>query len=107
MRLPPVDSARIRAIPIMPMDPAKEVRRVLAFLVFRLLKLSESAVRKDMEAFPIFLCSAGSSVVSSTVNGSESERMVPSLSRTIGWHKLCQFGVVSNHDHQPVFCHLF
>ena len=52
----PVDRARIREIPMIPIDPAKEVSRVLAFLVRRLLKLKDRAVRKDMEDFPIFLC---------------------------------------------------
>ena len=31
----PLDMERIRAIPMMPIEPAKEVRRVLAFFVFR------------------------------------------------------------------------
>ena len=43
-------------MPMMPMEPANEVRIVLAFLVLRLLKLSERAVRNDMEALPMFLC---------------------------------------------------
>ena len=47
--------AKIKAMPIMPMEPAKEVKMVRAFLVHRLLKLKDSAVRKDMDAFPIFL----------------------------------------------------
>ena len=36
----PFERAKISAIPIIPIDPAKEVRRVLAFFVLKLLKLS-------------------------------------------------------------------
>ena len=36
------------------LDPAKEVSRVRAFFVFRLLKLRERAVSGDMEDLPIF-----------------------------------------------------
>ena len=57
---------RISAIPIIPIEPAKEVRMVLAFLVRRLLKLSDSEVRKDMEDFPIVSCLGGSSPSSLT-----------------------------------------
>ena len=42
-------------MPMMPMEPAKETRIVRANLVRRLLKLSESAVRKDIEDLPMFL----------------------------------------------------
>ena len=51
----PVESARINAMPIMPIEPAKEVKKVLPFFVERLFKLSESAVKKDMEA-RFFFC---------------------------------------------------
>ena len=50
-----MDSARISAMPMIPIDPAKEVRSVRAFLVRRLWKLRERAVRNDMDAFPMFL----------------------------------------------------
>ena len=45
-------------MPIIPIEPAKAVSSVLAFWVFRLLKLRDKAVKKDMEAFPMFLCTA-------------------------------------------------
>lgn len=49
----PVDRVRIRAMPMMPMDPAKAVSRVQPFLVRRLLKDRDRdrAVPKDMEIF--------------------------------------------------------
>ena len=79
----PVDRDRINAIPIIPIEPANEVRSVRAFFVFRLLKLKANAVRNDIEDFPIFLCSATPIVVSSTSNGSVSERITPSFNVTI------------------------
>ena len=51
----PVESARINAMPIMPIEPAKDVKKVLPFFVERLFKLSESAVKKDMEV-RFFFC---------------------------------------------------
>ena len=81
--LTPLDRERISAIPMIPMEPAKAVRSVLAFLVFRLLKLSASAVRNDIDDFPIFLCFGGSACVSSTSYGSVSERIFPSRRVTI------------------------
>ena len=42
-------SSRISAIPIIPIEPAKEVRSVLAFFVIRLFRLKDSAVRNLME----------------------------------------------------------
>ena len=56
--LTPFERDRIRAIPMMPMEPAKAVRSVRIFLVRKLLKESPNAVRKDIEERPIFLCSA-------------------------------------------------
>ena len=56
----------ISAMPMMPMDPAKAVSRVLAFLVSKLLKLNESEVRKDMEDLPMLLCLGVSCSCSST-----------------------------------------
>ena len=79
----PFERARINAIPIIPIDPAKEVRRVLAFFVLKLLKLSDSAVRRDIEDFPIFLCSGGARFSSSTIYSSVSERIFPSFRLTI------------------------
>ena len=74
---------RIKAIPMIPMEPAKDVSKVLAFLVFRFWKLKERAVKKDMEDFPMFLCTGGASFSLSTVNGSVSERILPSFTVTI------------------------
>ena len=68
---------RVPVMPMIPMEPAKEVRLVRAFFVFRLLKLNASAVRKDMDALPIFLCRGFSQVFSSIRRGSESERILP------------------------------
>ena len=47
----PEDRARIRAMPMMPMDPAKLVSRVRPFLVMRLFRDREKAVGKLMEGF--------------------------------------------------------
>ena len=74
---------KISAIPMMPMDPAKDVRMVLAFFVLRLLKLRDREVKKDMEAFPMFRCSGFFSPASSTKNGSVSAWILPSRRRTI------------------------
>ena len=70
-------------MPMMPMEPAKDVRRVLAFFVFRLLKLRDKAVRNDIDAFPIFLWEGASMDSSSTSKGSESSWIFPSLTLTI------------------------
>ena len=53
--LTPVDREMMRAMPMMPMEPAKAVSRVRAFLVRRLLKLRASDVQKDMDERPMFL----------------------------------------------------
>ena len=45
----PLESDMINAIPMIPMLPANAVRKVLAFLVIRLFRLRESAVRKDID----------------------------------------------------------
>ena len=79
----PWDRAKIMAIPIIPIDPAKDTRIVLAFLVFRLLKLSDKAVRKDMEDLPIFLCTGTGTSSSGISYGSESSRSFPSFTLTI------------------------
>ena len=47
----PLERDNISAMPMMPMDPAKEVRMVRPFLVIRLLRDREKAVKKDMEGF--------------------------------------------------------
>ena len=42
-------------MPIIPIDPAKAVKKVLAFLVIRLLRDKESAVKNDIEGrLPLF-----------------------------------------------------
>ena len=46
---------------MMPMEPAKAVSRVRAFLVLRLLKLRASEVSHDIEERPMFLWTAGAS----------------------------------------------
>lgn len=53
--LTPVDREMIRAMPMMPIEPAKAVSRVRVFLVQRLLKLRVSEVHHDMEEWPMFL----------------------------------------------------
>ena len=68
---------------MIPIEPAKDVSNVLAFFVFRLLKLRARAVKKDMEDFPIFLCSGSFNVCSSTMYSSVSERIFPSRKFTI------------------------
>ena len=61
----PFESDRISAMPIMPMEPAKAVRMVRAFLVIRLLSESPSAVKNDMEVFFVFsVCSGSASCAS-------------------------------------------
>ena len=47
-------------MPMMPMEPAKAVRMVRAFLVIRLLSESPSAVKNDMEVFFVFSVCTGS-----------------------------------------------
>ena len=55
--LTPVDIDNIKAIPIMPIEPANDVNIVLPFLVNKLLKLSDKAVKKDIDVFTISLFS--------------------------------------------------
>ena len=52
----------IRAMPMMPIEPAKAVSRVRAFLVRRLLKLRVSEVSTDMDERPMFLCTGAARV---------------------------------------------
>ena len=47
----PEERDRIRAMPMMPMDPAKAVSTVRPILVRRLVRDRDRAVRKDMEGF--------------------------------------------------------
>ena len=67
---------------MIPIEPANEVSRVLVFLVLRLLKLRESAVRKDMEALPRRLWIGSSGSPSSGAYTSESDWILPSRSLT-------------------------
>ena len=69
------------AMPMMPMDPAKEVMRVRPFFVIRLLKDRDRAVRKPMEVRRAGLASRRSSVAGT--KGSESATMEPSASSTM------------------------
>ena len=78
----PVESARIVAIPMIPIEPAKAVRKVLPFFVRRLFALSRSDVKNDIAAFftfPTFLISS----CSSTGTGSVSVPISPSRRFTI------------------------
>ena len=59
----------------MPIEPANEVKIVRAFLVFKLLKLKESAVKKDIETL-FFVVSLFDS--SSSTQGSVSLVILPS-----------------------------
>ena len=70
------------AMPMIPMEPAKDTSTVLVFFVHRLLKLSASAVRKFIEALPRFLCT-GLMPSSSGLYGLLSSVILPSLSLTI------------------------
>ena len=81
--LTPVETDRIRAMPMMPIDPANEVSSVRPFLVLRLLKLSAMDVASDIEALPSLLCTGASDAPSSTSYGSESLRITPSRSWTV------------------------
>ena len=76
----PLDSAKMSAIPIMPMEPAKLVKKVRAFFVIKLFSDRESAVKKDMEVFFAFSGKAGSSRES---NGWVSSVILPSFRRMI------------------------
>ncbi len=86
--LKPLESESISAMPIMPMLPAKLVRKVRAFFVSRLSSESESAVKKDIPMpfllfrfcfffAAAFCCGAGcfSGAVSETTSPSWSETM--------------------------------
>ena len=42
-------------MPMIPMDPAKDVKIVRPFLVMRLLRLRPKEVMSDIDAFPRFL----------------------------------------------------
>ena len=53
-------------MPMMPMEPAKAVSRVRAFLVSRLLKLREREVSRDMEECPMFRCTGATAAASSS-----------------------------------------
>ena len=78
----PLDKERIKAIPIIPILPAKATSSVLVFFVRKLLKLNDKEVSNDILALPIFLDTFSDSS-SSTVYGLLSERIVPSFSTTI------------------------
>ena len=76
-----MDSDRISAIPMLPMEPAKAVRIVRPFFVSRLFRLRPRAVKKDMD---VFFCVSGTGADSvSGSNGAESEMICPSSRRTV------------------------
>ena len=79
--LTPFASARIAAMPMMPMDPAKAVMSVRPFLVMRLLNESSSAVRNDIEVLRACLASRFGAVSGS--KGSLSSVTFPSARRTM------------------------
>ena len=68
-------------MPMIPMEPAKEVRKVRPFLVIRLLRLRPKDVARDIDALPRFLWTAGSSL--SIERGLVSLMIFPSLRRTV------------------------
>ena len=74
--------ANISAIPIIPILPAKEVNRVLPFLVIKLFKLNRKAVKNFIEVLPV-LAFISSFSLSSLVNGLESFVITPSNIFTI------------------------
>ena len=53
----PLERERIRAIPMIPMEPAKATRRVRPFLVIRFFRDSPRAVPKDMEVLCLYFSS--------------------------------------------------
>ena len=77
--LRPLDSAMMSAMPMMPMDPAKEVRMVLALFVPRLLSDRDRAVSGDMRVFFIFTPLSSLPPALSGSNGSLSPVIMPSL----------------------------
>ena len=82
--LTPFESDAIRAMPMIPMEPAKATSIVLAFLVQRLLKLKTKDVRKLIDALPRFLWTgAAAFALASSSKGSLSSMMRPSLTLTI------------------------
>ena len=70
----------IKAIPIIPMLPAKDVKNVRAFFVIKLFKLNEQAILKDM---PGLFNTLVSTLVSVSLKGLESDTKVPSFKRII------------------------
>ena len=70
----------IKAIPIMPMLPAKDVKNVRAFFVIKLFKLNEQAILKDM---PGLFNTLVSTFISCSLKGLESDTKVPSFKRII------------------------
>ena len=50
----PLDTAKISAMPMMPMEPAKEVSRVRLFLLIRFFSDSPKDVAQDMEGLRSF-----------------------------------------------------
>ena len=102
----PVDTDRISAMPMMPIEPANEVSRVRTFLVFRLLKLNASDVANDIDARPIVLYTAGcSALVHDERVGVGADHAVAQVddARGILFRK---FGVVGDHDHEAVLGHV-
>ena len=70
----------IKAIPIIPMLPAKDVKNVRAFFVIKLFKLNEQAILKDM---PGLFNTLVSTFISCSLKGLESDTKEPSFKRII------------------------
>ena len=93
----PLDIAKIKAMPIMPIDPANDTSIVRPFLVNKFFKLSPSAVKNDMFFFLFFFArsradkflssvtpnSFFSAFFSLSLKGIESSINLPSFSLTI------------------------
>ena len=77
----PLLSDKISAMPMMPMLPAKAVKKVRPFFVIRLLSDSDSAVPKLIEVLLLLPAAGFSSTVSSY--GALSSTISPSFSRTM------------------------
>ena len=77
----PLESERISAMPMMPMEPANAVKSVRPFFVMRFVSDRLSAVLKLMEGLPDFDGARGASAL--TVKGAESPVTLPSRSRIV------------------------
>ena len=86
----PLETAKISAIPIIPILPANEVKMVRPFLVKRFFRERPKDVQRDIDGFfslffdkSCFVYFIFSAVISSSVSGAESSLMTPSSIRII------------------------